>query len=65
VNEHVEAGGVENVDLGLAPLGCCKAGRNRHLAADLFFVVVGDRVSFIDSAEPLGGTRREQHGGDK
>ncbi len=65
MDEHVEAGGVDEVDLRLAPLhdGGCR--RQRHGARDFFFVVVGDSGTFIHAAEPLGGAGGVQHGGYK
>ena len=41
VDEHVEAGRIDDIDLRLAPLHVGQAGGNRHLARDFFFVVIG------------------------
>jgi hypothetical protein len=55
VDEHVEAGRIEQIDLDLrlrfAPLDESKAGRNRHLAGDFFFVVIGGGRAVVDAAQ--------------
>src|ERR1043165_8129421 len=43
VHEHVESGRIDQINLGLVPLHRRHTGRNRHLAGDFFFVVVGRR----------------------
>ena len=63
VDEHVEAGSVENVDLGLAPLDDGQAGRDRHLAGDFFVVVIGGGGTIIDAAEAGSGSGGKEHGG--
>ena len=61
VDEHVEAGRVDQVDLGLAPLDKCGGGGDGHGPRDLFFVVIGDGGAFIDPAEALRGAGSEEH----
>ena len=63
VDEHVEAGSIDQVDLGFAPLHDGRGGRDRHAARDFFLVVVGDGVAFIDAAEALRGPGGKKHGG--
>ena len=62
MDEHAEAGGVEDVDLRSAPLDDRAAGRNRHLASDFLVVVVSGGRAVIDSAQALGGPSGVQHG---
>ena len=62
MDEHVEAGSVDEVDLGLAPLDEGGGGGDGHRARDFFFVVIGDGGAFIDPAEALGGAGGEKHG---
>ena len=62
VDEHVEAGSVDQVDLGLAPLDDGGGGGDGHRPRDFFFVVIGDGGAFIDPAQALGGAGGEQHG---
>ena len=63
VDEHVEAGRVDEVDLGFAPLHHGGGGGERHAARDFFFVVIGDGGAFVHAAQALGGAGGEQHGG--
>ena len=61
MDEHVEAGRVDQVDLGFAPLDESGGGGDGHGPRDLFFVVIGDGGAFIDPAEALGGAGGEKH----
>ena len=63
MDKHVEAGSIDQVDLGFAPLQNGGGGGNRHAARDFFLVVVGDGVAFIDAAEALRGPGGKKHGG--
>ena len=67
VDEHIEAGGIEQIDLdlgvGLAPLDESQAGGNGHLAGDFFFVVVGGGGAVVDAAEARCGSGGVEHGG--
>ena len=65
VREHVEAGSVDQVDLGLVPLDERHGSRDGHLPGNFFFVVVGDRGAFVHPAKTLGRARRVQHGRNK
>ena len=55
------AGRVDEVDLALVPLQVAERGRQRHLAAVLVVVPVGDRGRRFDGPEAVGGTRLEEH----
>ena len=46
-------GRVDQVDLVFVPLGVGEAGRERVLAGDFFFVVVGDGRAIVDLAEAI------------
>ena len=56
---------VDEIDLGLVPLGVGDAGGQGVLAGDLFFVVVRDRRALVHLAEPVDGPRIEEEGGDE
>ena len=71
VDEHVEAGSVEQIDFDLlrnfgrvrlAPLDKSEAGPNRHLAGDFFFVVIGGGGSVVDASEARRGAGGVEHG---
>ncbi len=62
MDEHTEAGGVDEVDLGFAPLHHRGGGGNRHGPRDFFLVVIGGGVAFVDPAQTLGGAGGEQQG---
>src|SRR5581483_125135 len=62
VDEHVETGGVDQIDLGFAPLDIGGGSRNRHLAGDLFFVVIGGGGAVINASQPLASAGGVQHG---
>ena len=55
VDENIEAGRVDEIDLFLGPLGERDAGGNGDLALDLLVVEIGDRRTFIDARQPIGG----------
>ncbi len=61
MDEHVETGRVDQVDLGLAPLDERGSRGDGHRARDLFFVVIGDGGAFVDPAEALRGPGSEKH----
>jgi hypothetical protein len=54
---------VDEVDLLLVPLGIGQAGRQRVLADDFFFVVVGDGRSIVDLAEAIDHAGIGEDGG--
>src|SRR5690606_9799319 len=56
------AGGVEQVDLVVAPLDRYQAGADGDAPLDLIGVPVGDRVSLLDAAQAGGGMGEEGHG---
>src|SRR5438132_1206981 len=60
-----EARRVDDVDLGLLPLGMSEAGGERVLAGDFFFVEVGHGGAFVHLAEPVDRAGGEEHRGDK
>ncbi len=57
VHEHVEARGVEDVDLGLLPLDGGDGGRDRQFALDLLLVIIGNGVAFVDARQAVGSAR--------
>ena len=63
VDEDVEAGRVQQVDLELLPLDEGQRGGDGDLALDLFVVEVGDGVALIDAGEAVGGARQEEDPG--
>ena len=62
MDEHVEARRVDKVDLEVPPLDDRGRGGDGHSTRDLFVVVIGDGVAFIDPAQTLRGAGGEQHG---
>ena len=60
VDEHVEAGGVDQVDLLLVPLGCGDGGGDRDLASDLLLVKIGDGGAVFGAGQAVGGAGRKQ-----
>ena len=54
VGEHVEAGGIDEIDLGALPLGEGDGVLHGGAASDFFFVVDGDGRAVFDAA--LGGS---------
>ena len=65
MDKHVEAGRIDDVDLRFAPFHHCGRGRQRHLASDLFFVVVRNRVAFVHAQQSLRCPGGVKHGGCK
>ena len=62
VGEEIgDAGGVEEVDLGLAPLGVGERGAQGVLAGNLLGVVVGHGRAVVDAAQPVDHAGGEQH----
>ena len=51
---------VDDVDLGLVPLGTGEAGREGVLAGDRFFVVVRHRRAVVHASQPVDGPGIEQ-----
>ena len=47
INEDVEAGSIEEIDLGLLPLGDSDGGGDGDFALDLLLVEIRDRVAFV------------------
>src|SRR5581483_5187859 len=62
MDEHVETGGVEDVDLDLVPLRDRGPGGDRHLPGAFFFVVVRRCRAIVYTAQALCSSRGEQHG---
>src|SRR5262249_10687875 len=60
VNKDVVPGGVQDVDLGLFPLGNGDGCGDRDFAADLFVIEVRNRVAFIDSEEAVRSSGGEE-----
>ena len=65
MDEHIEAGCIDEVDLGLSPLGIGQPRRNRHLAGDFFFVVIGGGAAVIHAAQALARARSVKHRRDQ
>ena len=65
MNEHVEAGSIDEVDLGFAPLDGGERGGDGHLPGDFFLVVIGGGGAVIDPAKPGSAAGGEQQGRDK
>ena len=67
MDEHVEAGSVEEINLdlgiGLTPLDEGEAGGDGHFAGDFFFVVVGGGGAVVDATEARSGSGGVEHGG--
>ena len=59
------AGRVDQVDLGLLPLGERERRQQADLALDLVGVEVGDRGALVDAAEPVHGAGVEEQRGDE
>src|SRR5436305_1980160 len=57
-----ETGGIENVDLGAAPLGEGEASGDGHLPGNFFLIVVSNRGSVIHAAQLGSGACGVQHG---
>ena len=65
VDENVEAGRVDQVDLLLVPLGGGNAGGDGDFALNLLFVEIGDGGALIDAGEAIGGAAGKQEAGDE
>ena len=66
VNKDVEAGRIEEVDLGLLPLGHGDGGGDGDFALDLLLVEIGNGVAFVDAGKAVGGSGgEEQPGGER
>jgi hypothetical protein len=52
VHEHVEAGSVNEVNLGFVPLHRGQRSRDRHLAGNFLLVIVGHGAAVIHPAQP-------------
>ena len=63
--EVAHARRVDEVDLGLVPLGPGEAGRQGVLAGDFFVVVVGDRRPIVHPPQAGRRTSGEEEGGDQ
>ena len=61
--EVADAGRVDQIDLLLVPLGVREAGRERVLARDFFFVVIGDGRALVDLAEAVDHAGVGEDGG--
>ena len=60
VDENIEAGRIEQVDLFLVPLGRGHGGGNGDLALDLLVVEIRDGGALIHPAQAAGGAAGEQ-----
>ena len=65
VDEHVEAGRVDEVDLDAVPFGEGQGVLHGGAAGDVFFVVGGDGRSIFDAAEGGGHFGGMQQSGDE
>ena len=65
INKDVVTRGIQDVDLGLLPLGHGDGSRDRDFALDLLLVKISDRVAFIDAEEAVGGSGGEQQPGSE
>ena len=65
VGEHVEAGGVDEVDFDAVPLGEGDGVGHGGAAGDLFFVVGGDGGAIFDAARSGSHFGGVQQGGDE
>ena len=65
VDKDVVAGSIENVDLGLLPLGHGDGSRDRDFALDFLLVKISDRVALIDTEEAVGGSGGEKQRGSE
>ena len=65
VHEHVEAGGVDEVDFDLVPLDRGERSGDGHLAGDLFLVVVGRGAAVIHAAQARRAAGGEEKGRDQ
>src|ERR1019366_9318123 len=63
VNKYVVTRRIQDVDLGLLPLGHGDGSRDRDFALDFLLVKIGDRVALIDAEKAVGGSGGEQQPG--
>src|ERR1035441_8448474 len=63
VNKYVVARRIQEIDLGLLPLGHGDGSRDRDFALDFLLVKIGDRVALIDAEKAVGGSGGEQQPG--
>ena len=67
VHEHVEPGGVEDIDFGLFPLDGGERGGDGQFTLNLFLVVIGNGIAFVNARQAARGARRVEepghHGG--
>src|SRR4051794_37669990 len=65
MGEHVEAGGVDEVDFGVLPLGECDGVLHGGAAGDFFLVVNGDGGAIFNAALGGGHLGGMQQSGDQ
>ena len=65
LEEDVEPGSIDEVDLRLVPLGDRNGRGDRDLARHLFVVEVGNRVALIGTRQAVHGAGGEQQGGSE
>jgi hypothetical protein len=65
VDEHVESGRIDKINLALAPFSARETCRNGHFPRDFFFVVIGSGRSIVHAAQALRGSGGIQGGGDQ
>ena len=58
INKDVVAGGVEDIDFGLLPLGHGDGGGNSDFAGDFLVIKIGDGIAFIDAEKAIGCSGR-------
>ena len=51
MQEHIEAGRVDQIDLALVPFAVCRRHRDRHLPGNLFLVPRGSRRTVVHPSE--------------
>ena len=65
VYKYVVTRCIQEIDLGLLPLGHGDGSRDRDFALDFLLVKISDRVAFIDTEEAVGGSGGEQQPGSE
>ena len=63
LDEDVEAGSIEEIDLGLLPLGDSDSGGDGEFTLDFFFVEVRDRVPFVRPGQTVDSPGCIEKGG--